>query len=83
MFEESVADTKLTEEIIQMHDTAANILKENKILENIRSEGDLKKQDEISSNSTKQREKDTANNEIQQVLDTFDGKYEELKTKHE
>ena len=83
VLEASVVETKLTEAIIQMHDTAAKILKENKILENIRSEGDLKKQDEISSNSTKQREKDNANNEIQQVLDTIDGKYEELKTKHE
>lgn len=83
VLEASVVETKLTEAIIQMHDTAAKILKENKILENILSEGDLKKQDEISSNSTKQREKDNANNEIQQVLDTIDGKYEELKTKHE
>ncbi len=57
MFEASVADTKLTEAIIQMHDTTAKILKENKILENIRSEGELNKQDEISGNSTKQREK--------------------------
>lgn len=83
VLEASVVETKLTEAIIQMHDTAAKILKENKILENILSEGDLKRQDEISSNSTKQREKDNANNEIQQVLDTIDGKYEELKTKHE